>query len=145
MAQGLLTWLAPTTYQVFSAGTHPTQIHPLTARVMAELGIDVWPQGVHAVTDYLATPFDLVVTVCDTAREACPIFRRAARQEHWGFADPAVVLWTDQELPELLTRARSTTPTMSNMSSFGPSADPDVASAQEGRPLDAPACDHWRQ
>jgi arsenate reductase (thioredoxin) len=97
MAQGLLNWLAPERYTAFSAGTHPTFQHPLAVKVMDELGINILPQGVHALGDYLGQPFDLVVTVCDQAAEACPKFPGAARQLHWGLADPSVARGTEEE------------------------------------------------
>ncbi len=97
MAQGLLNWLAPERYTALSAGTHPKALHPLAAKVMAELGIDILPQGVHALADYVGQPMDLVVTVCDTAAEECPVFPGALHQLHWGFADPSVVSGTEEE------------------------------------------------
>ncbi len=90
MAQGLLHALAPEHYSAFSAGTHPSQVHPLAVKVMAELGINILPQGVHQLQDYVGQSFDLVVTVCDSAAEECPAFPGAAHQLHWSFADPSL-------------------------------------------------------
>lgn len=92
MAQGLLNWLAPERYIAFSAGTHASHVHPLAVQVMAELGVNILPQGVHQLADYVGQPFDLVVTVCDSAAEECPVFPGAVRQTHWGFADPSAAL-----------------------------------------------------
>jgi arsenate reductase (thioredoxin) len=97
MAQGLVNWLAPEEYTACSAGTHPSHQHPLAVKVMAELGITILPQGVHALSDYVGQPFDLVVTVCDQAAEVCPVFPGATRQLHWGFADPSVVRGSEDE------------------------------------------------
>ena len=97
MAQGLLNWLAPEAYTAFSAGTHPSHQHPLAVKVMAELGINILPQGVHARHDYVGQPFDVVVTVCDHAAEVCPLFPGATRQLHWGFADPGVMRGSEDE------------------------------------------------
>jgi arsenate reductase (thioredoxin) len=97
MAQGLLNWLAPRRYTVFSAGTHATQQHPLAVKAMAELGINILPQGVHTLGDYVGQSFDLVVTVCDQAAEECPLFPGAGQQLHWGFADPSRALGTEAE------------------------------------------------
>ena len=97
MAQGLLSWLAPERYTVFSAGTHPTFQHPLAVKVMAELGINILPQGVHSFSDYIDQSFDLVVTVCDRAAEECPVFPGAGQQLRWGFADPSVAQGTEEE------------------------------------------------
>jgi arsenate reductase (thioredoxin) len=97
MAEGLLNWLAPAHYTALSSGTHPTQVHPLAVKAMAELGIPILPQGVHALSEYLDQPFDLVVTLCDQAAEKCPTFPGAMQKRHWGFADPSVVQGTEEE------------------------------------------------
>jgi arsenate reductase (thioredoxin) len=97
MAQGLLNWLAPETYTAYSAGTHPAQQNPQAMKVMAELGINILPQGVHGLNDYAGQPFDLVVTVCDQAAEECAVFPGATRQVHWGFADPSRAVGTEDE------------------------------------------------
>lgn len=97
MAQGLLNWLAPEEYTAFSAGTQPSHLNPFAVKVMAELGINILPQGVHELNDYVGQPFDLVVTVCDQAAEVCPVFPGATRQLHWGFADPSVVRGSEDE------------------------------------------------
>ena len=97
VAQGLLNWLAPSQYTAFSAGTHPTQQHPLAVKAMAELGINILPQGVHALLDYMGQTFDLVVTVCDQAAEECPLFPGAGEQLHWGFADPGRAMGSEAE------------------------------------------------
>lgn len=97
MAQGLLNWLAPTQYMALSAGTEPAQANPLAIKVMAELGINLLPQGVHALSEFLDQPFDLVVTVCDQAAEACPKFPGVVKQLHWGFPDPAAVTGSEAE------------------------------------------------
>ncbi len=97
MAQGLLNWLAPDRYTVSSAGTHPTHQHPLAVKVMAEMGINILPQGVHGLSDYVGQPFDLVITVCDQAAEECPVFPGAVQRLHWGFADPSVAQGTEEE------------------------------------------------
>ncbi len=92
MAEGLLRARGGTAYAVFSAGTHPTEVHPLARRVMNELGIDLrehCSKGINMFADQ--SPMDLVVTVCDQAAEACPAFPRARAQAHWGFPDPSQV------------------------------------------------------
>jgi arsenate reductase len=77
--------------RVFSAGTHPSAVHPLTIRVLAELGIDWSDARSKSMTLFLDQSFDVVVTVCDEAREACPVFPGGGRRVHPTFADPAVV------------------------------------------------------
>jgi arsenate reductase len=74
--------------EVFSAGTRPMGVHPLAVQVMAEHGVDISGQTSDPVTDYQDERFDWVVTVCDRAREECPLFPNAERRVHRGFRDP---------------------------------------------------------
>jgi arsenate reductase len=80
-----------------SAGTHPAGVHPLTVRVLAEVGIDWSDARSKAITEMLDRPWDLVLTVCDNAREACPVVPGARRTAHEGFSDPAVAGGTEDE------------------------------------------------
>ena len=82
---------------VSSAGTHPSVVNPLTIRSLAELGIDWSAARSTSLTDYLGQPFDVVVTVCDDAREACPVFPGGGRRIHRAFRDPALAGGTDAE------------------------------------------------
>jgi arsenate reductase len=88
MAEGLLRSIAGDKYEVFSAGTHPKGVHPLTIEVMREIEIDVSRHTSKDATGFVGQPFDYVITVCDRAREACPVFPGAV-PIHWGFDDPA--------------------------------------------------------
>jgi len=101
MAEGLLRVRGGPRYQVFSAGTHPHAVHPLTVKVMAELGIDISERAGHRAKGIEAfageQPMDLVVTVCDEAAEECPYFPHARRQEHWGFPDPSQASGSEEE------------------------------------------------
>jgi arsenate reductase len=92
MAEGLLRARGQGAYQVFSAGTHPTSVHPLAIKVMKEIGIDISTQRAKWIEE-LATepPMDLVINVCDDPTEACPPFPKARWQIHWGFPDPSQV------------------------------------------------------
>ena len=87
MAEGLLRKLAGDRYEVFSAGTHPKGLHPCTVEVMQEISIDVHSQTSKNVKQYEDQQFDYVITVCDRARQQCPVFPGAA-PIHWGFDDP---------------------------------------------------------
>jgi arsenate reductase len=80
-----------------SAGTHPAGVHPLTVRVLAEVGIDWSAARSKSVLEMLDEPWDLVLTVCDSAREACPIVPGARRTAHESFPDPAAVGGSDEE------------------------------------------------
>jgi arsenate reductase (thioredoxin) len=110
MAEGLLRTHGGTHYQVFSAGTHPSKVHPLAIKVMAELGIDISEQAGHrakGIEEFEAEPhMELVVTVCDEAAEECPYFPRARRQEHWGFPDPSAATGSEEERLEVFRRVR---------------------------------------
>jgi arsenate reductase len=97
MAQGLLNWLAPDRFEAFSAGTEATHVNPLAIKALAELGIDISDHTSKTLDVYRGLPFDLVVTVCSSAREACPFFPGARRQVHWGFADPSDVQGSEEE------------------------------------------------
>lgn len=89
MAEGLLRRLGGPSFEVQSAGTTPRQIRPEAIKVMAELGIDVSGHASKDVADLQGERFDLVVTVCDTAKESCPIFPGAPRSVHWSIEDPS--------------------------------------------------------
>jgi len=80
-----------------SAGTHPADVHPLTVRVLAEVGIDWSEARSKAITEMLDRPWDLVLTVCDNAREACPVVPGARRTAHEGFPDPAAIGGSEDE------------------------------------------------
>ena len=89
MAEGLLRHLAGDRFEAYSAGTEATQVRPLAIEAMAELGIDVSGQESKTLDRYLGEPFDAVITVCDQAAEACPVFPGARRRLHWSFPDPS--------------------------------------------------------
>jgi arsenate reductase len=89
MAEGLLRDLGGDHFEPFSAGTEATQVRPLAIRAMAELGIDISGQESKTLDRYLNQPFDAVITVCDQANEACPVFFGARQRLHWSFPDPS--------------------------------------------------------
>jgi arsenate reductase len=93
----LLRALSAERYEAFSAGTEATAVRPLAIRAMAELGIDVSGQESKTLDRYLDQPFDLVITVCDEANEACPIFLGAKQRLHWSLPDPSKASGTEQE------------------------------------------------
>src|ERR1051326_6668603 len=89
MAEGLLRHLAGDRYEVVSAGLDPKGVHPLAIEAMREIDIDISAQSSKHVTQFLGQPFTYVITVCDSAKERCPIFPSAYRFLHWSFPDPA--------------------------------------------------------
>jgi arsenate reductase (thioredoxin) len=106
MAEGLLRALAGDRFEAFSAGTEATHIRPLAIKAMAELGIDISRQESKTLDRYLNEPFDEVITVCDTAAEACPIFPGAAKRQHWSFPDPSKATGSEAEQLAVYRRVR---------------------------------------
>ena len=98
MAEGFARHLAPEGTSVFSAGTAPVGIHPLATRVMAELGIDLSEQRSQRVDELPSSEFDLVVTLCGSARETCPVLPGAPRRAHWPLPDPASAEGSHEEV-----------------------------------------------
>ena len=88
MAEGLLRNLAGDRFEIFSAGTHPKGLHPRSVEAMKEVGIDISHNKSKDVAVYASERFDFVITVCDRARQECPVFP-GAEPIHWGFDDPA--------------------------------------------------------
>jgi len=106
MAEGLLRHLGGERFEVFSAGTEATHVRPLAIRAMAELGIDISGQQSKTLDRYLGEPFDDVITVCDSAAEACPVFLGAKRQRHWSFPDPSQAAGSEDEQLAVYRRVR---------------------------------------
>jgi len=106
MAEALLRHLGGSAFEVYSAGTRPSTVHPLTVRVMREVGIDVTGQRSKSVDVFAGMTFDVVVTLCDEARETCPVFPGAPSQLHWDIPDPRAVEGSDDERLAAFRRAR---------------------------------------
>ena len=107
MAEGILQSLDPSLH-VYSAGTNPAaRVHPLAVKVMNEIGIDISSRKPKSVDVYLNRPFDYVITVCDNARETCPVFVGSVRRRlHIGFDDPGNVKGTEEEKMTAFRRTR---------------------------------------
>jgi arsenate reductase len=88
MAEAWAKGLHPERFDAYSAGTNPGRLDPRAVRVMEEVGIDISGQRSKRLDDLAGIPFDCVITVCDDAREACPVVPGSARQVHVGFEDP---------------------------------------------------------
>lgn len=88
MAEGLLRHDAGDRFEVFSAGVHPSQVRPEAIAVMRELGIDLTGHRSKHVDEFAGQSFDYVLTVCDHARESCPVFPRGTVTIHHNFMDP---------------------------------------------------------
>lgn len=88
MAEGVLRHYGSEKFDVFSAGTQPSQVNKTAIQVMRELGIDISKQTSKDVKGFLGQHFHYVITVCDKADKACPIFPGPAMRLHWFFPDP---------------------------------------------------------
>ena len=89
MAEGLLRQMASDLYEVASAGVAPSRVRPEAIEVMREMGIDISAHRSKSVEEFMGQQFDYVITVCDNAREHCPVFPGQAKRIHWSFDDPA--------------------------------------------------------
>ena len=106
MAEGLLRASAGPEVEVFSAGTVETAVRPEAVSVMAELGIDISAQQSKTLDRYLDQPFDEVITVCDDANEACPVFPDARNRRHWSIDDPSRVSGSEADRLSAFRQAR---------------------------------------
>ena len=106
MAEGWLRHLGGVAVEVDSAGTEPSGVHPLAVRVMAEVGIDISGHTSDHVNSYVGEDYDIVVTVCDDARESCPVFPGARRLLHRTFEDPDYPWMSERELADVFRRIR---------------------------------------
>jgi arsenate reductase (thioredoxin) len=97
MAEALLRHHGGDRFEVHSAGTIPKGINPLTLRVLADAGIDASGARSKSVDEFLGQSFDYVVTVCDQARQVCPVFPGVHESLHWGYEDPAEASGTEEE------------------------------------------------
>jgi len=107
MAEGFLKFFDPE-LEVFSAGTKPAErVNPFAVRVMKELDIDISGGIPENVEKYTEKAFDYVITVCDNAKEVCPIFTGEVKNKiHIGFDDPADATGTDEEILKVYRRVR---------------------------------------
>lgn len=106
MAEAILRELGGPAFEPASAGTEATHVHPLTLRSLAEIGIDAsWATSKTLASMLLGQRWDLVVTVCDPAVEACPVVP-GARMLHWSFDDPSAASGTDEERMVSFRRVR---------------------------------------
>jgi arsenate reductase len=106
MAEGLLRHLAGDRFEIMSAGTEATSVRPEAIRAMADLGVDISGQSSNTLERYLGEPFDYVVTVCDDANEACPVFPGAENRLHWSFQDPSRAEGSEEKRLEVFRKVR---------------------------------------
>jgi arsenate reductase len=106
IAEALLGHYGGSDFLVRSAGTEATRVNPFAVRVLAEVGIDWSAARSKVLTEYIEEPWDYVITVCDRARQSCPVFPGQMNSLHWGLDDPSEVEGTDQEKLEAFRRTR---------------------------------------
>jgi arsenate reductase len=106
MAEAIVNARLGDAWQAVSAGTHPAgHIHPLTVRALAEIGIEHAGRSKH-VDEFRDESFDLVVTVCDSAAEECPLWWGQGHRVHLGFPDPAKATGSEEEVMAAFRRVR---------------------------------------
>ena len=105
MADGLLSSFSPET-KVYSAGTKPEKVNPYAIKAMDQIGIDISENVSNHVDEYTDIAFDYVFTVCDNAKEICPIYPKAKQMIHHSFIDPADATGTEKEQLAVYVKVR---------------------------------------
>ncbi len=98
IAEGLLRYYKNKKYNVLSAGINPSNVNSKAIKVMTEVGIDISNHTSKSVNNFLNKKLDIVVTVCDNAKESCPVFPGKVKKLHWSFEDPAKAMGTEEEI-----------------------------------------------
>jgi arsenate reductase len=106
MAEGLMNALLGDRYEAFSAGTEPSIVNPRAVSVLLELEIDISHHRSKHVNEFLSQEFDYVITVCDHARESCPVFPGGKEIIHHSFVDPSSIQGKEQEMQVAFRRIR---------------------------------------
>ena len=106
MAEGLLRHEGGDRFEVFSAGTKPTAVRPEAIAAMGEIGLDISGQHSKGVEEFIGQPLDLVITVCNSAKETCPVFPGDVKRLHWPFDDPAAVEGSEEARKAAFRRVR---------------------------------------
>ena len=97
MAEGFLRHMAGDRFEVFSAGVKPTQVNPLAIKVMAEAGVDISKHRSKSAMEFIGQQFDYIITVCDNAKQTCPVFPGKLEKIHWDLEDPAEAQGSEEE------------------------------------------------
>src|ERR1044071_4616010 len=106
MAEGLLRAREGGRFEVYSAGTRPTRVREEAVEVMREAGVDIGAHRSKSVEEFVGREFDYVITVCDNARETCPVFPGRTVRLHWSFDDPAAAEGPREERLSVFRRVR---------------------------------------
>lgn len=143
MAEGFLRAFAGERFDVFSAGIESAPVRPEAVTVMADIGIDISAQRSKTIQPFLDEPFDWLITVCDDARQSCPVFPGVERTLHWSIEDPAGATGTEEERLLAFGRARDDLRNRVRMFVLAASRDdlPRPAPGRLGGPSEAPPGD----
>jgi arsenate reductase len=106
MAEGLVKHDLGNRVQAFSAGLIPSRVHPKAIQVMQEIGIDISLHRSKHLKEFKEQSFDYVITLCDEAQEACPVFPGAAQQHHFGFMDPVMLSGPEDQVLAVFRKVR---------------------------------------
>lgn len=106
MAEGWARHLKGDIIEAYSAGVWPVGVHPRAIKAMAEVGVDISDQPSKHVDEFLETDFDFVVTLCDNAKQQCPVFPGKAKLIHKAFEDPVAVAGSEEQIMHAFRRTR---------------------------------------
>ncbi len=106
MAEGLLRHDGGERFEVESAGVEPSRVRPQAVEAMREIGVDISAHRSKSVEEFAGQEFDYVITVCDNAKEQCPVFPGKTRRIHWSFDDPAAAVGDEAERLAVFRRVR---------------------------------------
>jgi len=106
MAEGLMNYFRGDEFDACSAGVEPLWVHPLAIEVMKEIGIDISTQRSKHVDEFQSTPFDYVVSLCDSAAATCPLFDGGGKRIHRAFTNPADAEGTEEEKKSVFRKVR---------------------------------------
>lgn len=107
MAEGLLREDAGDFYEVESAGVEPSFVRPFAIEAMREIGVDISAHRSKSLEEFFGQKFDYIITVCDNAKENCPVFPGNAERIHWSFDDPATASGDDAAQLAVFRRIRN--------------------------------------
>ena len=106
IAEGILRSIASDKFDVFSAGSYPSKVHPMSIKVMKNIGIDISSHTSDSISNFLSEKIDIVITVCDNANAVCPVFPGKVERIHWSIKDPFKGWGSDPHDLDNFTRIR---------------------------------------
>ena len=106
MAEGFLRHMANDRFEIFSAGIKPSQVNSLAIKAMAEIGIDISSHRSKSVLEFLDQKFNYIITVCNHAKQTCPMFPGQYEKIHWDIEDPADTQGSEEEKLDFFRKIR---------------------------------------